>query len=83
MSKCCAFAPQTDPAQWHVVFYSAAAVFLVANTVFLVFGTAETQPWNQLGLETTNGDVESNTQRSISTITLSGEALKGGLKQGR
>ncbi|XP_034239554.1 putative inorganic phosphate cotransporter [Thrips palmi] len=69
----------TDPAQWHVVFYSAAAVFLVANTLFLLFGTAETQPWNTLGLETKE-DLESNMQTNISTITLSGDALKGGLK---
>lgn len=48
------FAPQTDASQWHVVFLSAAAVFAVANTLFLLLGTAETQPWNELGLATPN-----------------------------
>lgn len=40
----------TEPAQWHIVFIGAAVVFLVANTLFLLLGTAETQPWNELGL---------------------------------
>lgn len=72
----------SDPAQWHVVFLSAAAVFLVANTLFLILGTAELQPWDQLGLET-KADVESSMQNNISTITLPGDGLKSNLKQVR
>lgn len=41
----------TNASQWHIVFLGAAGVFVVANALFLLIGTAEQQPWNELGLE--------------------------------
>ncbi|KAK3919149.1 Putative inorganic phosphate cotransporter [Frankliniella fusca] len=41
----------TNAAQWHIVFLAAAGTFVVANALFLLIGTAEQQPWNELGLE--------------------------------
>ncbi|KAJ8672811.1 hypothetical protein QAD02_004071 [Eretmocerus hayati] len=32
--------------QWHIVFYVTAAVYFVTNLIFLIFGQAEVQPWN-------------------------------------
>ena len=51
-SPCTGSSPvlQANAAQWHIVFLSAAAVFFVANALFLLFGTAEIQPWNSKGL---------------------------------
>ncbi|XP_014212270.1 putative inorganic phosphate cotransporter isoform X2 [Copidosoma floridanum] len=32
--------------QWHVVFYITAAIYFVTNLIFLIFGKADIQPWN-------------------------------------
>ncbi len=31
---------------WRIVFLTAAGVYVVFNTVFLLFGSGEVQPWN-------------------------------------
>ena len=33
--------------QWCIVFNLAAGIYLVGNLVFIVFGKAEIQPWNE------------------------------------
>ncbi|XP_053610016.1 putative inorganic phosphate cotransporter [Plodia interpunctella] len=32
---------------WRNVFYLSSAVYIVFNTVFVIFGSSETQPWNE------------------------------------
>ncbi|XP_034476546.1 putative inorganic phosphate cotransporter isoform X2 [Drosophila innubila] len=32
--------------QWRLVFFIAAAIYLVGNALFIFFGTANVQPWN-------------------------------------
>ncbi|XP_053965238.1 putative inorganic phosphate cotransporter isoform X1 [Anastrepha ludens] len=32
--------------EWQIVFIIAAAVFFFGNLIFIIFGTAETQPWD-------------------------------------
>jgi hypothetical protein len=36
-----------NPEEWHIVFFIAAAIYIVTNTVFLIYGTSERQPWNE------------------------------------
>ncbi|KAH1021978.1 hypothetical protein HUJ04_011458 [Dendroctonus ponderosae] len=38
---------QTDPEQWRMIFFIAAAVAAVAAAVFVLFGSGDTQDWNQ------------------------------------
>ncbi|KAG5684637.1 hypothetical protein PVAND_013857 [Polypedilum vanderplanki] len=35
-----------DPVQWRIIFYIAAAVYFFGNLQFIIFGKANTQPWN-------------------------------------
>ncbi|XP_037294522.1 putative inorganic phosphate cotransporter [Manduca sexta] len=37
---------ETDPDQWRKVFYISSAVYIVGNTIYLIFGTSEKQKWN-------------------------------------
>ncbi|CAB3359869.1 Hypothetical predicted protein [Cloeon dipterum] len=32
--------------QWRTVWLISAAIYVVANTIFVIFGSGETQPWN-------------------------------------
>lgn len=36
----------SDRSQWQIVFIIASVIFFVGNCIYLVFGTAETQPWD-------------------------------------
>ncbi|EDW56844.1 putative inorganic phosphate cotransporter [Drosophila sechellia] len=36
----------SDRSQWQIVFIIASAIFFVGNCIYLVFGTAVTQPWD-------------------------------------
>ncbi|KAL4708188.1 hypothetical protein ACJJTC_005330 [Scirpophaga incertulas] len=36
---------ETDPAQWHKVFYLASAVYVATNSVFVVLGSSLRQHW--------------------------------------
>lgn len=40
------FPLKSNPYQWSIVFTTAAAVLFISNIVFIMFGTAEIQPWN-------------------------------------
>ena len=37
---------QTNSEQWSLVFYISAAMFLIGNIVFIIFGSTDVQPWN-------------------------------------
>ncbi|XP_062135985.1 putative inorganic phosphate cotransporter [Drosophila sulfurigaster albostrigata] len=46
---------ETDPTQWRVVFFVTSGVYLICNTLFVVIGKAEVQPWNDVpSISTTN-----------------------------
>ena len=32
--------------QWNVVFYLAAAIYILGNLIFIIFGSSEIQSWN-------------------------------------
>lgn len=34
--------------EWKTVFFIAAGFYLIGNLVFVIFGKAETQPWNEI-----------------------------------
>ena len=37
----------SDAPHWRVVFFVAALVYIVGNTIFLVWGSAKEQSWNR------------------------------------
>lgn len=32
--------------EWHTIFWIGASVYIASGIIFIVFGTGETQPWN-------------------------------------
>lgn len=38
---------EENPDEWRIVFFITAGVYLVCNAIFLIFGTAKVQPWNE------------------------------------
>ncbi|XP_052747704.1 putative inorganic phosphate cotransporter isoform X2 [Galleria mellonella] len=38
---------ETDPKEWHKIFYLASIIYIIANIIFLIFGSAELQTWNE------------------------------------
>lgn len=39
---------ETQRTQWQIVFIIAAVLFFIGNLQFLIFGTTDTQPWNEV-----------------------------------
>ncbi|XP_049873430.1 putative inorganic phosphate cotransporter [Pectinophora gossypiella] len=39
---------ETDPVEWRKVFFISSAVYVLSNTVFVIFGSCETQSWNEV-----------------------------------
>lgn len=37
---------EKDPEQWQIVFFVAAAIYIVTNLFYVVYGTGEQQYWN-------------------------------------
>ncbi|KAK6638161.1 hypothetical protein RUM44_008589 [Polyplax serrata] len=40
-------ADKTSTAKWQIVFFVTAAIFFFGNVVFILFGRADRQPWNE------------------------------------
>lgn len=38
---------EEDPTQWRVVFFITGGVYLLCNALFVIFGKATIQPWNE------------------------------------
>ncbi|KAI5639142.1 major facilitator superfamily domain-containing protein [Phthorimaea operculella] len=38
---------ETDPNEWRKVFYTASAIYIAANSIFVAFGSCEKQKWNE------------------------------------
>ncbi|RVE41551.1 hypothetical protein evm_013799 [Chilo suppressalis] len=58
---------QTDVTQWRTVFYLSSVIYFVANLIFVVFGTCETQAWNEPESEDTKVS-DSTTQKKIEKV---------------
>ncbi|XP_034479561.1 putative inorganic phosphate cotransporter [Drosophila innubila] len=39
---------ERDSAQWRIVFLVTSGVYLICNTLFVVFGKGQVQPWNDM-----------------------------------
>ncbi|KAG5864163.1 hypothetical protein JTB14_019900 [Gonioctena quinquepunctata] len=52
---------EEDPKQWRVIFYSSAALYVAANTIFIIFGSVDIQPWNIVA----NNEDRENTKLNI------------------
>lgn len=37
---------ETDPEQWKIIFFTAAGTYVVSSLIFICFGSAKRQPWN-------------------------------------
>lgn len=37
---------QSNRDQWQIVFIISAVIFIVGNTVYIIFGSTQTQAWN-------------------------------------
>ncbi|XP_022813804.1 putative inorganic phosphate cotransporter [Spodoptera litura] len=51
---------ETDPRQWHTVFYISSAIYFVTNLVYIIFGSSEVQPWNDPDYMATPTSPQSN-----------------------
>ncbi|KAK7866131.1 hypothetical protein R5R35_004780 [Gryllus longicercus] len=54
---------QSNPEAWRVVFFLASGIYFVGNLLFVIFGSAELQPWNT-PRETRGNDEEKPTEKS-------------------
>lgn len=34
--------------EWHIIFYIGSSVYIASAIIFCIFGTGETQPWNNI-----------------------------------
>uniref|UniRef100_A0A6B2EEN1 Putative inorganic phosphate cotransporter n=1 Tax=Phlebotomus kandelakii TaxID=1109342 RepID=A0A6B2EEN1_9DIPT len=55
----------TNPVEWRIVFFVAAAIYFLGNTFFVIFGRGDIQPWNNPDKE--EGDANKSTE-TIETI---------------
>ncbi|CAD7014722.1 putative inorganic phosphate cotransporter [Ceratitis capitata] len=62
-------ADEEDPGEWRIVFFITAGIYLVGNFLFIVFGQATVQPWNDL--------VNSSTRTQ--TIGTTGQSTAGAI----
>ncbi|KAG7208912.1 hypothetical protein KM043_015092 [Ampulex compressa] len=51
---------ESNVTQWHTVFYLSASIYFIGNLIFIIFGKAEVQSWNDPATrETRNSKKES------------------------
>ncbi|XP_026315258.1 putative inorganic phosphate cotransporter [Hyposmocoma kahamanoa] len=60
----------TDATQWRHVFYVSSAIYIAANTLFIVFGTCELQKWNDVSGQKDTSDEEASRKH----VTVLGES---------
>ncbi|XP_075169564.1 major Facilitator Superfamily Transporter 12 [Haematobia irritans] len=61
---------EESPEQWRIVFFITAGVYLVCNGLFLIFGKATVQPWNNAGLSSSTTILPNTSSRmSIASDT--------------
>lgn len=37
--------------EWHIIFYIGSSVYVASAIIFCIFGTGDTQPWNNIEKE--------------------------------
>ena len=52
--------------QWQKVFWVTSLIYIVCATVFLIFASAENQPWNYENAEKKVNNVELNSKPKVS-----------------
>ncbi|EDW08139.1 putative inorganic phosphate cotransporter [Drosophila mojavensis] len=60
---------EEDPIQWRVVFFITGGVYLVCNTIFVIFGKATVQPWNEPSNTSSTITLRNNLQIDSNTLT--------------
>ncbi|XP_068152936.1 putative inorganic phosphate cotransporter [Drosophila tropicalis] len=70
----------TQRSQWQVVFTIAAFFLFSGNVIYLIWGTAETQPWNNWGREQSHLPEEEPFENAKLEIAGDGVAFNGDLK---
>lgn len=46
--------------EWKIIFFIAAGIFFGGNLLFVIFGKAEIQPWNESEADTNNTPATAN-----------------------
>ncbi|XP_073956249.1 putative inorganic phosphate cotransporter [Choristoneura fumiferana] len=60
---------ETDAGEWRKVFYLASFIYIVGNTLFLIFGTSERQSWNEsIEKESIENATESTSEKTEKAI---------------
>ncbi|XP_050586505.1 putative inorganic phosphate cotransporter isoform X2 [Bombus affinis] len=55
---------EKDVTQWNIVFYLSAAIYILGNLMFVIFGSTEIQPWNNP--KTTN--IKEQSEKELTVI---------------
>ncbi|XP_058987107.1 putative inorganic phosphate cotransporter isoform X1 [Musca domestica] len=58
---------EEDPNEWRIVFFITAGVYLICNGLFLIFGKATVQPWNNVNNSVSTSTSLSNDTESVPT----------------
>lgn len=59
---------EKDSTQWRVVFFITGGVYLLCNTLFVIFGKATVQPWNEPSNTSSTRALQNNLQLDSSTL---------------
>ncbi|XP_013116292.1 putative inorganic phosphate cotransporter isoform X2 [Stomoxys calcitrans] len=62
---------EESPEQWRIVFFITAAVYLVGNGLFLIFGKATVQPWNYADTSSSTATLSNNIAQTSAVSELS------------
>ncbi|XP_036331722.1 putative inorganic phosphate cotransporter isoform X2 [Rhagoletis pomonella] len=52
---------EKEPSEWRIVFFITAGVYLVCNALFIIFGQATVQPWNEPNIKSNIATSETTT----------------------
>ena len=66
---------QEDPNEWRIVFFISGAVYLVCNALFVIFGQASIQTWNEAATDRSNSTATLNRSNSALASTSSAWTL--------
>ncbi|KAJ0176884.1 hypothetical protein K1T71_008063 [Dendrolimus kikuchii] len=56
---------ESDAHEWREVFYISSAIYVAGNVLFLIFGTSETQKWNDPDKDITEGNFEVKPEKAV------------------
>lgn len=66
-----------DVLQWRNIFLLSAGIYIVGNTIFVIFGSAKIQKWNDPIREEKNPVIFQITDTSTGTVQINKDAEKG------